>query len=137
MLFRNELEIYTPIGHGAATVAVLASWAGVFAPVITFCVTAASLVWFLICIWESETCKHWKNNLVAHHRAKRLMRLQAKGLLIAAKIVATEKLRSDKADARTMVATAAIDAKSLVAAAAADAAVVVAGEPALTAAKLP
>lgn len=128
----TPIEGYAPAGHAAAIVGVLASWAGILSPLLTALATIFTIAWMAICVWESATCRswrdglrHWKNNAIMKHRARKLARLKARELKTQAAILAQEKLSQARVEARGVVATAA-----------ADAARVVAHEPVETAAKL-
>ena len=121
----NTFSQIAPVGHGGAVLAILTAWAGVLTPLLTAVATIASIVWFGICIWESQTIQHWKNNFIMKRRTRKLIKLKTRELQVQAQITAMELVRSAKVDARDLVASAAVDAAHLAAA-----------EPAATAAKL-
>lgn len=110
-----SIQQYEPVGHPGAIVALILAWSGYLAPLLTALATVASLVWFAICIWESSTIQHWKNNLIMRHRARKLARLKARELKVQASITAIELLRSARTDAKEVVAAAAADAARLLA----------------------
>jgi hypothetical protein len=132
MTLEHTMQEVAPVGHATSLTALALAWAGVLSPLLTVIATFFTAVWVMICVWESETCKgwrtglrHWKNNTIMTHRARKLAKLTALKLRTEAKILAEAKLSMARSDARDLVAEAATKA-----------ALVVAQEPVATAAKL-
>ena len=115
LMIGTPMEPYAPAGHTASVVAMIVAWMGLLAPAATSLVSVASLIWFIICIWESQTIQHWKTNFIQRRRTRILIKLKANELKVQAKITALELVRAAKLDARDLVATAAVDAAQLVA----------------------
>lgn len=100
------MEQMAPVAHPASAgviVATMVGWLPSFAALL-------SVIWFLICIFESKTFQHWKRNLQMRYRARKLVRLRAAETITVAKIAALEKLRAARVEAREMVAGAKAEA---------------------------
>ena len=77
--------------------------------------TLASLIWFLIQIYQSRTFKVWHHNWSVARHARRLAKLEAKQRLVQAQIKALELVRSAKVTARNTIEEAKSDATALLA----------------------
>jgi hypothetical protein len=77
--------------------------------------TLASLIWFLIQIYQSRTFKNWHHNWTAARHVRLLDKLRAEQRIVQARITALEVLRHAKVEAHDLVEGAKSDATALLA----------------------
>lgn len=108
------LQDIAPVGNATSATVLTASLLAWIPPSAALIGSLLGILWFVICITESRTYQHWRNNLRMKHRARKLARLKAQEKIVIAEILALEALRAARVEARELVEGAKADAAVLV-----------------------
>lgn len=106
----------TPIGMGnwLGHLLSIGVWLAALAGFIPAIAALLALIWYMIQIWESDTCQKWVEERKLRINTRRLAELKAKQKVLSAELDALELVRGARAMAAEKIATAAHDAAKLV-----------------------
>ena len=78
-----------------------------YLPVFITCIAGIlAACMYAVTLWESKTVQHWMNNRRMLKKAKKVARLKAKQKILEAELIAVEKVRVARHEAREIVESA-------------------------------